>query len=127
MSTAICIVPDAVWRTPEIDGLDVSDDEWQLDVSQYWDFIQAATGISPDGGLSPSDCYRIGNRIQALVEERKRHDEWEPALVESYPDVSSLDEFLWVARFFRACHDCHDAGELCFAGRADDDCCLRSQ
>jgi len=118
MATTICVVPDAVWSDPGIEG---------LDVGRYGDFIQVATGISPASGLSASDCYRIGNRLQALVEQRKRHDEWEPTLVESYPDVEALGEFLWVARFFRACHDCHDAGEICFAGRKHEESCLPSQ
>jgi len=124
MSVTICALPDAVWRDPGIEGLEVSNDEWRLDVGRYQDFIRMATGISPTGRLSASDCYRIGNRLQALVEERKRHDEWEPALVESYPDVGSLDDILWVARFFRACHDCHDAGETCLPGRVQGESCI---
>jgi hypothetical protein len=47
----------------------------------------------------------MGNRLQALIEERKRQDKWGPALVEAYPDVDSLKAFVWVARFLRACHD----------------------
>lgn len=111
MSATIRVVPDAVWSDPAIDGLDVSDSEWRLDIDQYRDFIETATGISPTDNLSASDCYRIGNRLQALVEDRKRRGEWDSPLVEEYPDVESLDEFVWLARFFRACHACHDANE----------------
>jgi len=117
MPGTITVAPDAVWSDPGIEGIDVSDTEWRLDVDRYREFLIEATGLSPADGLSASDCYRIGNRLQALVEKRKRHDEWGPELVEAYPDVDSLEEFLWVARFFRACHDCTDAGETCFAGR----------
>lgn len=116
MPGTIIVTPEAVWSDPGMEGLTVSETEWRLDVDRYQEFLGEATGISPADGLSASDCYRIGNRLQALVEKRKRHDEWGPSLVEAYPDIDSLEEFLWVARFFRACHDCHDAGELCFAG-----------
>jgi hypothetical protein len=121
MPTTISVVPDTVRTDPEIDGLDISDSEWRLDVDRYREFVAAATGISPADGLSASDCYRIANRIDALVEERKRHDEWRPALVEEYPDVDSLEAFLWVGRFFRACHD---AGETCLSGRDEQDPCV---
>ena len=99
------VTPDAVWTDPDIDGLEVSDTEWRLDVDRYGDFLVEATGIPPAEGLSASDCYRMGNRLQALIEERKRQDKWGPALVEAYPDVESLETFVWVARFLRACHD----------------------
>jgi hypothetical protein len=123
MSTTIRIAPGAVWTNPDIEGLEVSDGEWRLDVARYQDFLRVTTGISPVDGLSTSDCYRIGNRLQALIEERKRQDEWDSALVESYPDVESLEALLWVARFFRACQDCHDASEICFSGCEPDDSC----
>lgn len=116
MPATMTVTPDAVWSDPEIEGLDVSDAEWQLDVGRYEEFLAEATGISPADGLSASDCYRVGNRLQALIEERKRNDEWGPTLVESYPGVDSLAAFLWVARFFRACHNCHGASERCFVG-----------
>lgn len=115
MSGVISITPDAVWTDPEIEGIEISDAEWRLDIARYQEFLIETTGISPTDGLYASDCYRIGNRLQALVEEHKRHDRWEPELVGAYPDVDSLEEFLWVARIFRACHDCHDAGERCFS------------
>jgi len=117
MSATIRVVPDTVRRDPAIKGLEVSDSEWRLDIGQYQDFIEATTGLSPSDGLSASDCYRIGNRLQAFVEERKRRNDWDATLVEAYPDVQSLKEFVWLARFFRACHDCHDAGEVCLSQR----------
>jgi len=109
----IHVKPEVLWTDPELRGLDISESEWRLDTEEYRAFIEAATGISPTDGLSTSDCYRIGNRLQALIEERKRRGEWDSALVEAYPDVESLEEFFWLARFFRACHHCHDAGEIC--------------
>ncbi|PSP23256.1 hypothetical protein BRC61_03750 [Halobacteriales archaeon QH_10_65_19] len=122
-STTLSIAPDTVRTDPEVDGLDISDSEWRLDVDRYREFVAAATGISPADDLAPSDCYRIGNRIEALVEEHKRHDEWEPALVEEYPDVESLKAFLWVARFFRACHD---ASETHVSGGGQEQPCVPS-
>lgn len=119
MPDAMRVTPDAVWTDPDIEGLSVSDAEWRLDVDRYEEFLSEATGVSPAEGLSASDCYRMGNRLQALIEERKRQDEWGPALVEAYPDVESLEAFVWLARFLRACHDCHDADETCFSGREE--------
>lgn len=114
MATTIRVTADPVWSDPAIKGLEISDTEWNLNVDRYQDFIREAAGIDPTNGISVSDCYRIGNRFQALVEEYKRDDEWGPALVEEYPDVESLEEFLWMARFFQNCHKCNEPGEMCF-------------
>ncbi len=127
MAATMTVAPDAVWSDPGIDGLDVSEAEWRLDVDRYGEFLVEATGISPADGLTSSDCYRIGNRLQALIEERKRQDEWEPALVDAYPDVDSLAAFVWLARFFRACHDCHDAGEPCLTASGCEASASRSE
>lgn len=113
MSATISIVPDTVWSDPGIEGLDVSDDEWRLNVGRYQEFIEQVTGISVGDRLSATNCYRIGNRLQAHIGERKRDGEWNSSLVSSYPDIESLEEFVWIARFFRACHDCYDADEVC--------------
>jgi hypothetical protein len=123
MSSTIRIEPGGIRTSPEIEGLEVSDGEWQLHVDRYQDFIQESTGISPSDGLSASDCYRIGNRLQALIEERKRLDEWEPPLVGKYPDINSLEEFLWLARFFRACHYCSEPDGICLSSDDSKDCC----
>lgn len=84
--------------------------EWHLDPDQYREFIETVTGIAPPDEPTASDCYRIGNRIEAFVEEHHRLDEWTPDLVEEYPDVDSLAEILGLARFFRRCHDCRVDG-----------------
>jgi hypothetical protein len=126
MSTIIAVVPDTVWTDPDIDGIEVSEGEWRLRVDRYQEFIAESTGIPPADGLAAADCYRIGNRLQGLIEECKRHDEWTPALVAEYSDINSLDEFLWVARFFRACHDCHDPDEVCFSGLERERSCAPS-
>jgi hypothetical protein len=123
MSATIAVAPKSVWTDPEIEGLDVSEDEWRLDVERYQELLVETTDISPADGLSASDCYRIGNRLQALVEEHKRQDEGESGLVEAHPDVGSLEEFLCLARVFRACHDCHDAGETCVTTREREESC----
>lgn len=119
MSARIHVTPEVLRTDPELRGLDISASEWRLDTEEYRAFIQAVTGISPTDGLSTTDCYRIGNRLQALIEERKRRGEWDRSLVETYSDVESLEEFVWLARFFRACHDCHDAGETCLLNCTD--------
>jgi hypothetical protein len=100
------IVSNGVWSNPPVDGLEIADGEWRLDAGRYDRFLEAATGMSPDDELSPSDCYRIANRLEALVERHKRSGDSESALVEAYPDVQSLETFVWLARFFRRCHDC---------------------
>lgn len=121
MPETIHVTADAVRSDPTVEGLEIAGTEWRLDVDRYGDFVVAATDIAPSEGLSASDCYRIGNRLQALVEERKRQGEWDRALVDGYPDVDSLDEFLWVIRFFLTCHECTDAGDRCFSpGDADE-------
>lgn len=126
MAATIRVTPDGVWSDPGIEGLAVSDAEWRLDVDRYREFLTETTGISTSA-LTSADCYRIGNRLQALVEQRKRDDEWGPAVVEAYPDVETLEEFLWLARFFRACHDCHDAGEVVVPGQEREETCVASR
>jgi hypothetical protein len=103
----LSIAPDAPRTGPSREGLDLSGAEWHLDVERYRPFVEATTGIRPTESLSAAECYRIGNRLEALIEERRRHGEWTPALVEEYPVVESLEEILAVARFFRQCHACH--------------------
>lgn len=102
----IRIPPASAWTGPSTAGLDLSASEWHLDPDRYREFIETATGIAVSDDPTASDCYRIGNRLEALIEERRRRGEWTPALVESYPDVESLSEIVGLARFFRRCHDC---------------------
>lgn len=102
----LSITPPESRVAPSFDGLDLSADEWRLDTARYARFVETTTGIRPTGDLDASECYRIGNRLEAYVEERKRHGEWTAALVADLPEVESLREVLWVARFFRHCHDC---------------------
>ena len=116
MPATVAVTPKSVWTDPDVEGLDVSGDEWRLDVERYQEFLVETTDVSPADELSASDCYRIGNRLQALVEKHKQQGEGESGLVESHPDVESLEAVLCLARVFRACHDCHDAGERCLAG-----------
>lgn len=95
------------------DGLELSDSEWRLDPDRYRRFVDALTGIEPSAELSPADCYRIGARLEGFIEQHRRRDEWAPTLVESYPEVDSLEEIVWLARFFRECHDCRVATAEC--------------
>lgn len=127
MSTTMRIKPNAVWSDPDVNGLTVSDTAWCLDIDRYQNFIQASTGVFPDESLSRSDCYRIGNRLQALIEERKRSNEWEPDIIEAYPEVESLDTILWLARFFRACHESRDPGEPCCEGSYATESCIPAE
>lgn len=115
MSTDLSMISDAAQSNPNIEGLSISGSEWKLDVDLYETFIMEATGISPGRNLSGSDCYRIGNRLQALIEKRKRCDEWDQTVVEAYPDIGTLEQFSWIARFFRACYECHPTEERCFS------------
>ena len=108
----IHISPETPLSTPAVEGLATTASGWELDVWHYESFIEAATGLDVDEDLSAADCYRIGNRLEALVTEHRQHGEWTDAVTERYPDVESREEILGLARFFRECHDCHlDATE----------------
>ena len=99
---------------PSAEGIQAADDEWRLDPSKYRAFTDSVTGIALTGELSGADCYRIGNRLEAFIAERKRDGEWTDALVEQYPDVASLAEIVALAQFLRRCHDqCPDARTRC--------------
>lgn len=100
------IPPATSWTGPSTCGLELSRDEWRLDPDRYREFVEVATGIRLADEPTASECYRIGNRLEGLVEERQRRDEWTPSLVEEYPDVESLEEIVGLSRFFRRCHDC---------------------
>jgi len=102
----IRVLPDTPWSGPSTRGLELSPDEWRLDPGRYREFVEAAIGIRLTDEPTASDCYRIGNRLEALVEERRRRGEWTPDLVEAFPDVESLAEIVGLARFFRRCHEC---------------------
>jgi len=102
----LSIPPPESRLAPALDGLHVSADEWRLDTTRYAAFVELVTGIRPTEHLNAADCYRIGNRLEAFVEERKREGEWNAALVADLPDVESLEEVIALARFFRHCHDC---------------------
>lgn len=99
---------------PSFDGVHAADDEWRLDPSQYCDFTESVTGIALTAELSAADCYRIGNRLEAFIAERKRDGEWTDALVEEYAGIESLKEIVALARFLRTCHEqCRDARTAC--------------
>jgi len=63
MPPRIQVTPETVRTDPPIAGLEVSAEEWRLDVARYREFIPVATGIPVAEGLSAVDCYRIGNRL----------------------------------------------------------------
>jgi hypothetical protein len=102
----IRISPTASRTLPAATGLTVTDETWQLDPDEVAPFVEATTGLSLSSDLGAAACYRIGNRLEGFIEARKRDGEWTPDLVESYPDVDSLDEIVALARFFRECHTC---------------------
>lgn len=102
----IRISPNTAWTGPSTDGLDLSTSEWCLDPNRYRGFVTAVTGIQVSADPTAADCYRIGNRIEAFIEERRRRGEWTSGLVEAYPDVESLSEIVGLARFFRRYHTC---------------------
>lgn len=102
----IRISPSTTQSAPAVGSIEVADDEWRLDPTRYRQFITETTGYTVTADPCPSECYRIGNRLEAFVEERKRAGEWSLALVDGYPEVESLDEIIGLARFFRECHAC---------------------
>lgn len=126
MAATIRVPADLAWADPSIEGLDASGEDWYLNVARYQEFIREAAGIDPMNGISVSDCYRIGNRLQALIEQHKREQEWKPELIKDYPDVESLEEFLWIARFFETCHECKEPGKVYHPGQEYDDVCVSS-
>lgn len=102
----IRIEPETDRRPATTAAFGIADSAWVLDVSEYADFIEAATGITVTETLDPSDCYRVGNRLEGLIDERRRHGTWDADLLSEYPEVESLAEIVSLARFFRQCHDC---------------------
>jgi hypothetical protein len=86
-------------------GFERSDSCWRLDIDCYRGFIKSVTGITPSESISPSDCYRIGNRLEAFIDENQRTGEWTDESVESYSEVDSLRQVYLLARFFRQCHE----------------------
>lgn len=102
----IRVQPDTTRNDPMIPGLEVTDDEWILQLDEYRQFISETTGIKVDESPSAEDCYRIGNRLEAFIDKRRRAGEWTEDLVKEYPDVDNLEEITWLARFFRTCHQC---------------------
>lgn len=100
------ISPERPRSLPSVEGIVVSESAWELDVDRYASFIEAATGIAVSENLSGADCYRIGNRLEALISEHQQDGEWTEAITERYPDVESRKEIVGLARFFRECHEC---------------------
>jgi hypothetical protein len=94
----------------DLAGFELSDSVWRLELDRYVDFIESVTGISPTRDPAAADCYRIGNRLEAFIDERRRAGEWTHALVEQYAAIDALGQIYWLARFFRQCHEhCLDA------------------
>ena len=91
----------------------MTESEWQLDLTAYQAFLEVATGISVGADLSADDCYRIGNRLEALIEERRREGRWTADVAAAYPDVRTREDIVWLARFFRRCHECRLPEGVC--------------
>lgn len=95
-------------------GLYTDDGEWRLDPSEYRTLTESIAGIPLTDDLSASDCYRVGNRLESFIAQRRRNGEWTESLVEEYPDIGSLAELVALARFLRTCHErCLDTGTPC--------------
>lgn len=86
-------------------GFELSDDEWRLDTDAYRNFIESVTGMGVSDGLSASQCYRIRNRLEAFMVDRRRRGEWTENLTREFPDIESLDEVVELAKFFRELYD----------------------
>ncbi|WP_254279746.1 hypothetical protein [Haloarcula marina] len=102
----IRIRPTTSRSAPSCSGLSADDGEWRLEPSRYRRFTAEVTGIELTENLGASEYYRIRNRLEAFIAERKRDGEWSASLVERYPDVNTLEEIVSLTRFLRECHDC---------------------
>jgi hypothetical protein len=90
-----------------LDGFDCDGSTWRLDLERYRGFLAAVTGIRPTADASAADCYRVGNRLEAFVAEKRRTGDWDDSLADDYPEIDSLDQIYALARFFRRCHEDH--------------------
>lgn len=107
----IQIAGSDVRTLPSFEGIQADSDGWRLDPSAYRALTESITGMPLTDDLSATECYRIGNRLEAFIAERRRTGEWTESLVEEYPDVESLEEIVALARFLRTCHErCLDGG-----------------
>ncbi len=102
---------EALGRVPSVDGVERESGTVRFDPAAHRAFVEAATGIDPAGDLSPAECYLIGNRLEALVDERTRTGEWETgtAPAPDHPGIESLTDVVGLARLFRAYHAEHVA------------------
>lgn len=110
-SDTLCVTPDTSRSAPSVAGLDVSESEWRLDLTQYETFIESVTGIAVGPDLSDSDSYRIRNRLEALVAERYRTGEWSAVVREAATDTVAPEDVVELARFFRFYLDCRQAAD----------------
>lgn len=108
---SISIAPPDREDPPPLDGFTLSDTAWVVDPEPYQAFIEAVTGETVPEEPTPADCYRIGNRLEGFISERIQAEDWQDSLLEEYPDISSREEALWLARFFRYCHQCRIPSE----------------
>ena len=103
-----CIRATEQRQDPNLPGLSVSDDEWKLDVDYYRPFVEVVTGLPVPEDLTAADCYRIGNRLEAVIAEHERDETWPLESIATFPIADSRTTVRWLARFFRACHQqCH--------------------
>lgn len=82
-------------------GLETSGGEWRLDLARYAPFVEFVTGHPVSTNLSNSDCYRIRNRLEALVAEHYRTGEWPSVVQEAASDTVRPEDIFELARFFR--------------------------
>ncbi len=54
MATTIHVTADPVWSDPSIEGLEVTDAEWLLNVDRDHDLIRGPAGIEPANGMCDS-------------------------------------------------------------------------
>jgi len=88
---------------PPLRGIRHDDGVLVFDPDHYESFIEEATGMSVTNDLSATKCYVIGNRLEAIIDEATRRGEWSRTLTD-YPDISSMDEIVGLARLFRRAH-----------------------
>lgn len=104
ISATAYLVTDAPRVVPP-SGLEASGGEWRLDVERFAPFVESLTGLSVSAKLSDSECYRIRNRLEALVAERYRTGEWPQQVRDASSEAVAADDLFELARFFRVYHE----------------------
>ena len=83
-------------------GFDELDGCWQLELSNYQNFIADVTGVELDGIPSDDEIRIIQSRIEGCLEAHERDCHCVCQEFERYAHVDSFETVHDLARFFRA-------------------------